>query len=77
MEHHGIDGGAAPPIPVIEGTQKLGIKLIHIYGLTEVYGPSSICAEQPGWNELPTDTLAILKRRQGRSLSPAGSYHRA
>jgi fatty-acyl-CoA synthase len=39
--------------------------LIHIYGLTEVYGPSSICAEQPGWNELPPESQAILKRRQG------------
>ncbi|UGY18361.1 acyl-CoA synthetase [Bradyrhizobium septentrionale] len=61
----GLMGGSAPPIPVIEGTQKLGIKLIHIYGLTEVYGPSSICAEQRGWNELPLERQAMLKRRQG------------
>lgn len=61
----GLMGGSAPPIPVIEGTQSLGIKLIHIYGLTEVYGPSSICTEQPGWDELPLKESAMLKRRQG------------
>lgn len=58
-------GSSAPPIPVIEGTQKLGIKLIPIYELTEVYSPSSICAEQLGWNELPPDAQVVLKRRQG------------
>ncbi len=61
----GLIGGSAPPIPVIEGTQKIGIKLTHIYGLTEVFGPSSICAEQPGWDELPLEQRAMLKRRQG------------
>src|SRR6266700_4126633 len=61
----GLMGGSAPPIPVLEGTQKIGIKLIHIYGLTEVYGPSSICAEQPDWDELPLEEAAMLKRRQG------------
>lgn len=61
----GLMGGSAPPVPVIEGTQKLGINLVHIYGLTEVYGPSSICAEQPGWNDLPAEAQAHLKRRQG------------
>ncbi|MGY3610313.1 MULTISPECIES: acyl-CoA synthetase [unclassified Bradyrhizobium] len=61
----GLIGGSAPPIPVIEGTQKIGINLTHIYGLTEVFGPSSICAEQPGWDELLLEERAMLKRRQG------------
>src|SRR5258708_12274697 len=43
----------------------MGIKLRQVYGLTEVYAPASVCAEQPGWDELAADQRAQLKRRQG------------
>lgn len=61
----GSIAGAAPPMAVLSGAEKIGIKLTHVYGLTEVYGPAAVCAEQPGWDELPTDERAKLKRRQG------------
>ena len=61
----GLIAGAAPPVAVLEGAESIGIKLTHVYGLTEVYGPASVCAEQPGWNDLPADQRAQLKRRQG------------
>jgi fatty-acyl-CoA synthase len=61
----GLIAGAAPPVAVLEGAERIGIKLTHVYGLTEVYGPASVCAEQPGWNELAADQRAQLKRRQG------------
>jgi 3-(methylthio)propionyl---CoA ligase len=61
----GLIAGAAPPVAVLEGAENIGIKLTHVYGLTEVYGPASVCAEQPGWDELPADERAQLKRRQG------------
>jgi len=61
----GLIAGAAPPVAVLEGAESIGIKLTHVYGLTEVYGPASVCAEQPGWNELAADQRAQLKRRQG------------
>jgi fatty-acyl-CoA synthase len=61
----GLIAGAAPPVAVLEGAERIGIKLTHVYGLTEVYGPASVCAEQPGWNELAADARAQLKRRQG------------
>jgi fatty-acyl-CoA synthase len=61
----GLIAGAAPPVAVLEGAEGIGIRLTHVYGLTEVYGPASVCAEQPGWNELPADERAQLKRRQG------------
>src|SRR4051794_30113916 len=61
----GLIAGAAPPVAVLEGAEGIGIKLTHVYGLTEVYGPASVCAEQPGWDELPADQRAQLKRRQG------------
>jgi len=61
----GLIAGAAPPVAVLAGAESIGIKLVHVYGLTEVYGPASVCAEQPGWDELPADQRAQLKRRQG------------
>ena len=61
----GLIAGAAPPVAVLEGAERIGIKLTHVYGLTEVYGPASVCAEQPGWDELPAEQRAHLKRRQG------------
>jgi fatty-acyl-CoA synthase len=61
----GLIAGAAPPVAVLEGAESIGIKLTHVYGLTEVYGPASVCAEQPGWDDLPPEQRAQLKRRQG------------
>jgi fatty-acyl-CoA synthase len=61
----GLIAGAAPPVAVLEGAESIGVKLTHVYGLTEVYGPASVCAEQPGWDDLPADQRAQLKRRQG------------
>src|SRR6266581_2884948 len=61
----GLIAGAAPPVAVLEGAESIGIKLTHVYGLTEVYGPASVCAEQPGWDELPAAERAQFKRRQG------------
>jgi fatty-acyl-CoA synthase len=61
----GLIAGAAPPVAVLEGAESIGIKLTHVYGLTEVYGPASVCAEQPGWDQLAAEQRAQLKRRQG------------
>src|ERR1700754_2946064 len=61
----GLIAGAAPPVAVLEGAESIGIKLTHVYGLTEVYGPASVCAEQPGWDDLPSAERAHFKRRQG------------
>ncbi|WP_322517175.1 acyl-CoA synthetase [Rhodopseudomonas palustris] len=61
----GLIAGAAPPVAVLAGAEQVGIKLTHVYGLTEVYGPASVCAEQPGWDDLSVAERAQLKRRQG------------
>jgi len=61
----GLIAGAAPPVAVLEGAESIGIRLTHVYGLTEVYGPASVCAEQPGWDDLPAAERAQFKRRQG------------
>ena len=61
----GLIAGAPPPVAVIQGAEEIGITLTHVYGLTEVYGPASVCAEQPGWDDLAVEERAVLKRRQG------------
>lgn len=57
--------GAAPPQAVIEGAERIGVDLTHVYGLTEVYGPASVCAKHPAWAELPPSERAALNGRQG------------
>ncbi|KAM4129414.1 hypothetical protein ACJW30_01G021300 [Castanea mollissima] len=58
--------GAAPPPPhVLFKMEELGFIVIHSYGLTETYGPATVCSWKPEWNSLPLDTQAKLKARQG------------
>jgi fatty-acyl-CoA synthase len=57
--------GAAPPSAIIEGTERLGFRVQHVYGLTEVYGPSANCEIQPSWPALDITTRAKLMARQG------------
>ncbi|MFW3613779.1 acyl-CoA synthetase [Billgrantia antri] len=57
--------GAAPPASVIAGVEKLGIEVTHVYGLTEVYGPVTVCAWREAWDELPLEQRARIKARQG------------
>ena len=65
---HNIDiatGGAAPPSAVISGMEALGFHVTHLYGMTECYGPSTVCVAQPGWEELPLEERSLLMARQG------------
>ena len=57
--------GAAPPAAIIEGMHDIGISLTHVYGLTETYGPSALCASQAGWHDLSIQEQAQLHSRQG------------
>ena len=57
--------GAPPPPAVIERTEKLGFAVNHVYGLTETYGPITICEWNPAWDELEIEQRARLKARQG------------
>ena len=62
---HAMIAGAAPPQPVIEGMERMGFDLTHVYGLTEVYGPASVCAKHPEWEALTLQERATLNGRQG------------
>jgi fatty-acyl-CoA synthase len=65
---HGIKGqiaASAPPPALIEGCEKAGIELTHVYGLTETYGPASVCAPQEKWAALSVAERAGMLSRQG------------
>ncbi len=57
--------GAAPPASMIEGMEQMGFDLTHVYGLTEVYGPATVCAKHEAWDELDIGERARLNARQG------------
>jgi fatty-acyl-CoA synthase len=58
-------GGAAPPSAVIEAMESMGFRVTHLYGLTESYGPATLCEWQEEWNELDLAARSRLMARQG------------
>ena len=58
-------GGAAPPSAVIEAMENIGFRVTHLYGLTESYGPATVCAWQPAWDGLDLQERSGLMARQG------------
>jgi len=60
-----MTAASPPPATVLEGMARLGIKVTHVYGLTEVYGPAVVCDWKPEWDDLPAGEQARLKSRQG------------
>ena len=60
-----MTAASAPPAPVLERMERLGIEVTHVYGLTEVYGPATVCAWQPEWSGLDSDSRSRLLARQG------------
>jgi fatty-acyl-CoA synthase len=62
---NGLIAGAAPPAAIIEGAERLGFSITHVYGLTETYGPASVCAKHPEWDALSIDLRAARNGRQG------------
>jgi fatty-acyl-CoA synthase len=57
--------GAAPPASMIEGMERMGFDLTHVYGLTEVYGPATVCPKHDAWDALDIGERARLNARQG------------
>jgi 3-(methylthio)propionyl---CoA ligase len=60
-----MTAGAPPPAAVIEDMEALGFRITHVYGLTETYGPATVCAWHDEWDALPPAERARLKARQG------------
>jgi acyl-CoA synthetase (AMP-forming)/AMP-acid ligase II len=63
--------GAPPPPAVISRTEALGFSINHLYGLTETYGPHTICEWKAEWDDLDAEAQAKLKARQGLQLVTA------
>ena len=61
----GLVAAAPPPAAVIEGMAKIGFDVTHVYGLTETYGPASVCAKHDAWKDLPLAEQVTLNGRQG------------
>ena len=61
----GMVAGASPPASMLEGMAKLGFDITHVYGLTEVYGPASVCVKRSDWSDKTLDEQTLLNGRQG------------
>jgi len=61
-------GGAAPPSTIIERMEQLGFTVTHLYGLTETYGPATLCAWQHDWDGLDLSGRSAKMARQGVAM---------
>ena len=68
-----VTAGAPPSPAVIRAAEEIGADVSHAYGLTETYGPHTVCAWRPEWNELPIAERAQIKARQGVPYVIAGT----
>ncbi len=63
---------ASPPSPTLLARMaELNFRIVHVYGLTETYGPITVCPTQKGWQELPVEQRAKLLARQGQAYPSA------
>ena len=63
---------AAPPSPtLLARMSELNFRVVHVYGLTETYGPITVCPEQDGWDQLPVAQRAKYLARQGQAYISA------
>ena len=63
-----VTGGAAPPSSVIEAMEAIGFNVTHMYGLTETYGPATVCIPQDDWGDLELQQRSSRMARQGVHL---------
>ena len=67
-----ITTAGAPPSPTtIAHMEQMGFRIVHVYGLTETYGPITVCQSQPQWAALSAEQRAALSARQGVSMIQA------
>jgi len=63
---------ASPPSPTLLARMaELNFHIVHVYGLTETYGPITVCPARQGWQELPVEQRAKLLARQGQAYPSA------
>ena len=64
-----MTAGAPPPAAILQSITKAGFDVTHTYGLTETYGPATVCAWQDTWADLSEQEKAELNSRQGVNYS--------
>jgi fatty-acyl-CoA synthase len=65
-ERVAVQTGGAPPTPtLLSRLDGLGLDVLHLYGLTETFGPIAVNDWQPAWDARPADEQARLRARQG------------
>jgi len=64
-----MTAAAPPPAAVLQRMEEQGFHITHVYGLTETYGPATVCAWHEEWSLLPIEEQAALKSRQGVGYS--------
>jgi fatty-acyl-CoA synthase len=63
---------AAPPSPtLLARMEELNIRVVHVYGLTETYGPHTVRRAQDEWQAMPIEERARLLARQGHAYTTA------
>lgn len=61
-----ITTAGAPPSPtIISQMTGLGARIVHVYGLTETYGPYTVCEYQPTWDDVAEEERIRMLARQG------------
>jgi fatty-acyl-CoA synthase len=60
-----MTAGAPPPAAILQSISEAGFRVTHAYGLTETYGPATVCAWQGAWDELQDQEKAAMNARQG------------
>ncbi len=60
-----VTAAAPPPPAILQRMEAMGARIIHVYGLTETYGPHTVCEWRSEWDELGPEQRALLKARQG------------
>jgi acyl-CoA synthetase (AMP-forming)/AMP-acid ligase II len=68
-----VTAGAPPAPAVIRAAEEIGAEISHAYGLTETYGPHTVCVWKPEWDSLPAAERAQKKARQGVPYLIAGT----
>ncbi len=58
-------GGAAPPSAIIAAMERLGFEVLHLYGTTEAYGPTTVCVPQKAWKDGPAEARHARMAQQG------------
>jgi len=67
-----VTTAGAPPSPsIIEAFADLNVRVVHVYGLTETYGPYTVCEPQDAWRDLPVAERSRLMARQGVGMVTA------